>query len=214
MTGVKFEFIPIRENNEPLVNLGDYPFILEPSYFNQGLSEINKMYIRKGVAEKLLAIQKELQLYTFKIWDGYRSRDVQNNIYQKFWKELQKEHPDWDERKLKEAVAVFVTEAKDPNRIPPHETGGAIDLTLVGQQGKEIDMGTAFDYFGPEAASLYYEETGKNDLIKNNRRILREAMIKYDFRSDKDEWWHFDFGNQIWAAAYNKPFAIYGESTL
>ena len=36
-------------------------------------------------------------------------------------------------------------------------------------------------------------------------------MIAEDFRFDDDEWWHFDFGNQLWAATLNKAFAIYGE---
>ena len=57
-------------------------------------------------------------------------------------------------------------------------------------------MGTIFDSFEPMAASLYFEEEGRDPQIRENRRLLREAMSAEDFRFDEFEWWHFDFGNQ------------------
>ena len=56
-------------------------------------------------------------------------------------------------------------------------------------------MGTGFDQFGPEAASSYFEEPGQDIKIRDNRRLLREAMLSEDFRPDVEEWWHYDFGN-------------------
>jgi D-alanyl-D-alanine dipeptidase len=73
-----------------------------------------------------------------------------------YWKKLEKDHPDWNEDRLKEEVGTFGSVADDPNRIPIHATGGSIDLTLTDLSGNELDMGTEFDYFGPEAASLFY----------------------------------------------------------
>lgn len=211
MTSVKFEFIQVKESNEPLVNLEKYNFILEPSYFNQKLSSDKKIFLRKSVAEKLNRIQNKLKKYKFKIWDGYRSREVQNNIYKKFWHELRNKNPGWNEKKLDQEVSVFVTNPNDQKRIPPHATGGAVDLTLVDENNIELNMGTSFDYFGKESASLYFENNNLNKQIKNNRKLLRKAMLEEEFRMDEDEWWHFDYGNQIWAVKQNKPFAIYGE---
>jgi zinc D-Ala-D-Ala dipeptidase len=94
--------------------------------------------------------------------------------------------------------------------IPPHSTGGAVDLTLVDHRGYEFDMGTDFDYFGAEAGSLFFEQEGRDTKIRDNRRLLRNAMIAEDFRFDEFEW-HFDFGNQIWAAARDRSYAIYAE---
>ncbi|MBU0612709.1 D-alanyl-D-alanine dipeptidase, partial [Patescibacteria group bacterium] len=48
---------------------------------------------------------------------------------------------------------------------------------------------------------------------RNNRVLLRNAMVKAGFRQDKDEWWHYDYGNQIWALELNKSFAFYGEAS-
>ncbi len=214
MTAVAFESIEIKESNEPLVDLESYGFLLEPMYFKQGLSGKKTMYLRKGVADKLATIQGALGGYKFKIWDGYRSRKVQNNIYRQFWNELKKTHLDWDDQKLAAQVSIFVTKPDDLKRIPPHATGGAVDLTLVDKNGHELKMGTGFDYFGPEAAPSYFGGKNGNKEISNNRKILREALLQQDFRQDENEWWHYDYGNQLWAAKLNKPFAIYGEVTI
>ena len=214
MTLIKFEDIPVNECGEQLVNLSEYDFVLEPMYFNKGLSNDSKMFLRKSVADKLLQTQEKLGEYKFKIWYGFRSRSVQKTIYDKFWKELSEAHPDWDEEKLKIEVGTFASVPNNSNRVPPHATGAAVDLTLIDQEGKELDMGTAFDYFGPEASSLYFEKNYKNEIVRNNRKILREAMLSAGFSGDKDEWWHFDYKNQKWAAELDQNEAIYGETEV
>ena len=211
MTNVGFEHIEIRECGEPLLNLADFSFVLEPAYFNAGLSADPRLFSRQQIVEKLLRAQERLGGYRFKIWDPWRSRNVQRNIYQKFWSELSAKHPDWTDAELKIEVGKFVTIPDSPERIPPHSTGGAIDLTLVGPDGHELDMGTCFDHFGPESASDYFEVNPLSVAIRDNRRRLREAMLNEDFRADTDEWFHYDFGNQLWAAAKGASCAIYGE---
>jgi D-alanyl-D-alanine dipeptidase len=213
MTLLKYEHIPIVEYDDPLVNLIHYGFELEPAYYNVGLSETPIIYLRESVAERLTTVREELAPLNFKIWDGWRSREVQHKIYFNYWKKMEIEHPDWSKEQLKEQVGTFVTIATDPNRIPIHSTGGSVDLTLVCEDGAELDMGTGFDHFGPEAAAFFYEQNSRsNEAACKNRRILREALTNVDFRFDDDEWWHFDYGNQIWAAALGKQHAIYSEA--
>lgn len=214
MTLAKFEDIPIHECGEPLVDLSEYAFVLEPSYFNQGFCAESRMFLRQSVAENLMEIQKGLSGYTFKIWDGFRPRSVQKVIYEKFRQELHTTHPDWDEEKLKREVGVFVTIPSDPKRVPPHATGSAVDLTLVDLDGKELDMGTVFDHFGPEAEPFYFEKNSQNHKVQENRKVLREAMLEAGFAIDKDEWWHFDYGNQRWALALGRTNAIFGEAEV
>ena len=211
MTPCRYDHIPIEESGEPLVDLADYSFALEPVYYDCGLSNTPELHLRKSVAERLAALRNELSPLNFKIWDGWRSREVQQNIFMKYWKEMATEHPDLSEERLREHVGTYVSIATDPNRIPFHSTGGSVDLTLVDKSGAELDMGTRFDHFGPEAAALYFEKGGHNETVRDNRRILRESLTRADFRYDEDEWWHFDYGNQIWAAVLDKPKAIYGE---
>ena len=49
--------------------------------------------------------------------------------------------------------------------------------------------------------------------MRNNRRILRTAMLQNEFTQDDDEWWHYDFGNQLWALRSKHEYAIFGEQT-
>ncbi|MFA6512424.1 MAG: M15 family metallopeptidase [Patescibacteria group bacterium] len=211
MTLIAFESIPILESNEPLVALDQNVLVLEPSYFQQKLSQDERMFLRQGVVERLMEVQRCLPGFRIKIFDGFRSRDVQRNIYQKYWNEMKGKHPDLTDDQLKARVGVFATDPDQPSRIPPHSTGGAVDLTLADKNGNELAMGTAFDHFGPEAAAFYYENYSINETVRQNRKRLREAMDAAEFRQDKDEWWHFDYGNQLWAYTLHKPHAMYGE---
>ena len=211
MTLYSYQHVLIDECNEPLVNLVDYNFVLSPFYFECGLSATSAIFLRQGVAEKLVEVQEQLAPLRLKIWDGWRSRQVQTAIYRQYWNELTRQHPNWGEAQLRAAVNMFVTEGSDPGYIPPHATGGAVDLTLVDAHGQELPMGTGFDHFGPESASLYFEENDIDPAICQNRRRLREALTQAGFRSDSHEWWHYDYGNQLWAAALGHPQAFYGE---
>ena len=141
MTLFNYQHIPIEESNEPLVDLADYGFELEPAYYNDGLSDTPEMHLRKTVAERLAAVRGKLSPLNFKIWDGWRPRKVQHNIYMKYRKEMQSEHPDWTAEQLREQLGTYVGIATDPNRIPFHSTGGSVDLTLVDGSGVEFDMG-------------------------------------------------------------------------
>jgi len=211
LTLYAYEHISIEECGEPLVDVTNFGFVLEPVYYIAGLSSAPEILLRKSVAIRLATARDQIAPFNFKIWDGWRSREVQHKIYLKYWKELKAEHPQWPEDRLHMQMRAYVGVATDPNSIPLHSTGGAVDLTIVDGKGFELDMGTKFDHFGPNAAALYYENIEGNELIRDNRRLLRNPLSKVEFRFDEDEWWHFDYGNQIWASALNKSKAIYGE---
>jgi D-alanyl-D-alanine dipeptidase len=207
-----YEAVEIRESGEPLADLSKFGFILEPYYFQQGVSPTSTMLLRQGVVDRLLAAQAKLKGYKFKIYDGYRPRSVQRTVYQKFFDELQQKHPDWTEEQLDAEAGMYVTYPREPHRIPHHSTGGAVDLTLVDESsGRELDMGTGFDHFGPEAWQHYFEQNSINEGARKNQEMLRNALLGEDFNPFPYEWWHFDYGDQLWAASRQKPFAIYGE---
>lgn len=212
MTQLSYEHAPIHESSDPLIDLGNYPFILEPAYYNQGIAFSAHMQIRRGVAEKLATIQADLNSgYRFKIWDGYRSRAIQDAIYHTHRQQIKAKHPTWDDEQLDYETEQFVTRASSVERIPPHATGGAIDLTLADAEGNELDMGTIFDHFGPKAEPYYFQNDQEYNFVHENRMMLRKVMLDAGFTPDKDEWWHFDYGNQVWAVNANQREAIYGE---
>src|ERR1044072_390093 len=176
MTAVEFGHVAIRENGDPLTDLRSYPFECYPSYFHRGLSPTSAMFVRQAVAGMLVDIQRTLAPLTFKIWDGYRPRLVQRNIFEDYLATLRADHPDTDEEELRKRADVFVTDPGSSRRIPPHATGGAVDLTLVDAYGRELDMGTPYDHFGPESAALYSEDNAWTTIARSKRRRVRDAM--------------------------------------
>ena len=78
----------------------------------------------------------------------------------------------------------------NPAKGSKHNRGAAVDLTLVDKNGKELNMGTGFDYFGKKAHHTY------TDLPKEvlaNRRLLKEVLAKHNFKSIYSEWWHYEY---------------------
>jgi D-alanyl-D-alanine dipeptidase len=77
-----------------------------------------------------------------------------------------------------------------------HCYGFAIDLSLLDDQGKPVDMGTAFDDFSKLSEPRYegtFLQTGK--LLKEqyaNRLLLRRIMKQAGFHQLQREWWHYE----------------------
>ncbi len=130
-----------------------------------------KCFLRPEVAQRLVKIQAELKKMGLglKLFDCYRPGKVQ--------KELWKIKPD----------PHYVA---DPKKGSMHNRGLAVDLTIVDKNGKELDMGTLFDYFGKKA---YQNYTDFPDTILKNRALLRNIMKKYDMEPIKSEWWHYSY---------------------
>ncbi len=81
-----------------------------------------------------------------------------------------------------------------------HSFGMAVDVTLIDNDGQEIDMGSKFDQMDdtshPEHESqLLLEGKLKPEQIAR-RVLLREAMAKGGFSGIRTEWWHFDCGDK------------------
>ena len=74
-------------------------------------------------------------------------------------------------------------------KMSSHSRGSAIDLTLLDMKtGKEVDMGSPFDMFGPVSHPDY---RGITEEQFENRMILQNAMLRHGFLPYECEWWHF-----------------------
>jgi D-alanyl-D-alanine dipeptidase len=84
----------------------------------------------------------------------------------------------------------------NPKEHSIHNYGSALDLTVADANGKPLDMGTKYDFFGDLAYPSKEKEmmaTGKlSDQAYKNRLILREAMELAGFMRIEFEWWHFN----------------------
>jgi D-alanyl-D-alanine dipeptidase len=70
-----------------------------------------------------------------------------------------------------------------------HSRGSTVDLTIVNNKtNKELDMGTRYDFFGPESSTNFSNITDKQ---RSNRVLLLEVMTENGFKNYPKEWWHY-----------------------
>lgn len=104
----------------------------------------------------------------------------------------------------------------DPATPPPHSTGGAVDLTLADATGRPLDMGGAIDAIGAVSEPGHYgaqsavDPDGMAARWHARRLRLSAAMASAGFAQHPNEWWHFSYGDQLWAWDQGQSTAIYG----
>lgn len=80
-----------------------------------------------------------------------------------------------------------------------HSRGSSVDVSIVDENGKELDMGTPFDYFGSRSWPSSRLVTPKQ---RENRMLLQFVMVKNGFNPYKEEWWHFTLKNEPFPETY------------
>lgn len=97
----------------------------------------------------------------------------------------------------------------DPRRGSIHNYGAAVDLTLTDSLGRELDMGTPYDFFGllaqPRCEARFLREGKLSQVQIQNRRLLRRVMTGAGFSPISSEWWHF---NSMSLARARKVFPV------
>lgn len=76
----------------------------------------------------------------------------------------------------------------DPRRGSPHSRGVAVDLTLIGADGRDLDMGTGFDAFTPLS---HHGSLAVSPAAQSNRLLLLGIMTAAGFDFYRNEWWHY-----------------------
>lgn len=197
---------PIVDDGSALVSLKDtgLNLLFEPS-FMVGYNYL----VRKLVAEKIGRIVKvlEKQNKVLIIRSVWRSFEHQRKIWNNKIAFLEREHPEKSMNELEVLTSNFIA----PPTESMHSTGGAIDaLIFDNDQIAIMDFGTnkGLDIDLGEKCYPYHPEI--SDKAKENRTLLIEVFEQEDFVVDLMEYWHFDFGNSMWAIDKKKDCAIYG----
>ena len=170
-------------------------------------------YLRKTVYELLLKAQANLPKgYRLRIWDAWRPLALQKELYEVYRQDLISTFKlsTLPKNEQDNIISKYIAiPSENPDLPPAHTTGGAVDLTLIDENGNELDMGTGFDDFSDKAATDYFEGCEFNGSeVRKNRQILKSAMEGAGFTNLPSEWWHYDYGNENWAK-YSKNKAIY-----
>jgi D-alanyl-D-alanine dipeptidase len=164
-------------------------YATEDNFLHKNLyGELKNCYLQKDIAGKLVNAQqilkKKFSFYSLIIYDGVRPLSIQ----QMMWDELQVPE------KLKDKYV------SDPQVGSLHNFGCAVDVSIVNEEGWEMDMGTPYDYFGelghPIAEKRMIEDGKLSWRQFENRKLLRDVMTEAGFMGITTEWWHFN-GNSL-----------------
>jgi D-alanyl-D-alanine dipeptidase len=173
---------------------------------------LSEILVRRSVAAKLVDVNQKLQCLGVElfVWDAYRPLQTQIGLW-KFFEETKKnENPSFAEDEIYAEVIKYVSDPtsfsrEDPTTWPTHMTGASVDLTICHVDDKQLlDMGAHFDQMDVAAHTNYYEqqrqdgEIGPEDSRLLNRRLLYNAMSSCGFTNYPFEYWHYDWGNQMY----------------
>ena len=221
--------IPIEEIGEKLIDIPDYFKFIDPHpYYLLGAPYKNRNGIwklREEVVDRLIKANNYLlsknKCFCLLVYDSWRPLEVQEFLFKRaFFLECEKSGIDISENNMhsyplikKKVEKYWAYPSFDKKCPPPHSTGGALDVCLSDTAGNLIEMGSAIDQMDNSSKPDFYEKVkGKNAIIWNSRRkLLKKTMVKFGFAQHPNEWWHFSYGDQLWAWKNKKAKAIYGK---
>ncbi len=147
--------------------------------------DFDKAYLQKEVAESLVKAQKYLndlkKDYRLIIYDAARPLNVQQFM--------------WDSSGVSNSQKINYL--SNPAMGSIHNYGCAVDIGILDDNGKVLDMGTPFDCMditsgtADEAALLKQGKLTQQQI--ENRKLLRKVMCHAGFFNVESEWWHFNF---------------------
>jgi D-alanyl-D-alanine dipeptidase len=88
----------------------------------------------------------------------------------------------------------------NPERGSIHSYGMAVDVTLLGPDGREADMGSGFDEMSRRSHPALHAELLAAGVLTpaqvGDRDTLAAALRAGGFAGIANEWWHFDHGDR------------------
>lgn len=215
--------LPITECGERLVpmSLAPEPIKVFPAYARLGIpGAVPECFVREGVYRALLHAARQLpDGVGMVVLDGWRPWRVQQYLFDTLHEALRHHYPTLDADELLVRTREFVSvPSRDPAAPSPHLTGGAVDVTLCDADGLPLDMGTQFDEALPASHTDYFETlpelSAAQRQAQDNRRLLYHVMQQAGFTNLPSEWWHYDYGDQLWAYYSGGNVAQYGPAEL
>ena len=204
--------VVIKENNEPLIE------IVEIERIKLGLIKKpgeTSFLVRKTILEKLKKVTKNLPTqFNLTIIEGYRSIEAQQRSWDRSFDALKEENLSWSDIEIENKVKLVVAR---PHPLANHHCGGAVDLTLAHSDNTLVDMSSPYPSqgYGMEIRSKFpmFSEF-ITDEQKQNRKILRDVMLNSGLVFYPGEWWHYCYGDRMWAVYTKQKECFYGPIDL
>ena len=182
-----------------LVDLADFGFVIDDKRKENKDNPDPRCLIRPEVADALNKARSVLPAeYNFKLFDGWRPWVLQEKVALTFKGKIRQAHPGWTLEQVDKHLWKMAPAQRIVPRRNAHRYGGAVDISIVGPDKAELNMGVRVHYVeGPESELLFYELkerlTAEELLFRKNRRLLIYAMDKGGFDPYLPEFWHWGY---------------------
>lgn len=212
--------------SEPCVDMRDlgvagvnhYATPYNPPYHQAVPGAVEALWLRRGVADKLLAVNEALRPHGVEIqlFDAWRPQAIQRYFHDTWFPDwLRRNRPDLsDGERFEEVERYWAAPSEGKDSPSPHSTGGAVDLTLqYVTTGQPLFMGGLFDDLTENAHTDWFERGAivsmSDKEAQANRRLLYWTMDEAGFANNPTEWWHYSYGDQMWARLRDEKAALY-----
>lgn len=169
------EVVELENPRDGWIEINEIPlsirYATENNFTNQQIYPCGRCYLKSEVGQALIKAQNKLkkQNLSLILFDCYRPLSAQKKLWE---------------------ITPDPSYVTPPEKGSMHNRGLAVDLSIIDDTGMEVDMGTAYDYFGRKAHVDFYDLP---DRVLKNRKILNDLMTEFGFKGIRTEWWHFSF---------------------
>ncbi len=206
--------VPIEDNGEPLVDFlamcDSDRLILSPAH---PVFEFPRVHLlRQSVARMICEAARNLpDGLRLQVVEGYRPIAVQRAMFRHALEQARAKMPDADDVTIAREAGRY---SAPPDAItpPPHLTGGAVDLEIIGAEGVRLDFTSPFDLL--DNAQAAFDAPGISEEARRNRELLQSVLEPTGLTNYADEWWHWSYGDNGWALRVGAPNAIYDKIEL
>lgn len=169
--------------------------------------EYDGVYVRSELLKRLEKAANSLsEPYKLVIRAGHRPLAVQKRLLHDAIQDYKDEHADASNEEALQHARLYVS---DPAiKLPPHCCGAAVDVELLdAASGRYVDFGSPLNEDSARSHLHFNKITPQQEA---NRLLLIVTMLKAGFSSYYPEWWHYSYGDEVWAWFYHKDTCLYG----
>ncbi|MEU0298336.1 M15 family metallopeptidase [Streptomyces sp. NPDC006175] len=201
--------VPLRECGETLVDVRDHNFRVDPRK-QDPLGAF--AHVREGVLTRLKHARSLLPAGIDLLFvEGYRPLALQRRYFTEYRDALAAAQPNWTPEQVHQAASRYVS----PPDIAPHSAGAAVDVTLVDQDGHELDLGTRVNASPEESdGACFTHAANLSDQARHHRTLLLNAMESAGLTNYETEFWHYSAADRYDALMRQEPYARYGPIEL
>ncbi|MCX6732379.1 MAG: hypothetical protein NTV98_02460 [Candidatus Roizmanbacteria bacterium] len=168
--------------------------------------EYDGVYVRSELMKRLkLAARCLATPYKLVIRAGHRPIAVQKRLLKECAADYKRDNIGVSDKQALEHARMFVS---DPDiSLPPHVCGAAVDVEIIDSHtDKYLDFGSTMNDDN-EKSFLYFPDLTEKQ--NDNRLMLTTIMLDAGLASCKTEWWHYSYGDQLWAWFYGEQNSLY-----